>query len=465
MKKTLSILLSLLMILSVLGAVPFSANAVPASGECGENVTYKYNITDSTLTISGYGPMYNFDEYAPEYALYRNNIIDVEIEEGVTYIGKSAFKAFPKLYNLHIANSVEEIGEDAFKDCPILMVYFYGDAQQWDHLEKGISEFNNAETFFSRGFCGEKAIYNVDIDNATLTISGSGEMYSRYEYGYNFFGGIEHIVVEDGITEIGESAFANNDFVTDVYIGNTVTSIGDAAFANCVFLKEITGADSVTSIGENAFSNCSSIEYFSVPEGVSAIPSGVFQYCIGLKTIYIPSNVTVIVPTAFYGVGDDLEVISACDNEAVRTILIGDSTRKWSKNHYYKTTNSSVSATKYARKTTCSHCGEGYSQTFDKSANPMTASGKTKTVKYTTLKKKNVTVAAKDAFAVAKNKGKVTYKKSSGNKKITVSSAGKITVKKGLKKGTYTLKVKVTAAGTVTYKAKTKTVSVKIKVK
>ena len=465
MKKTLSFVLSLLMIISTISFMPFSANAVPASGECGENVTYKYNITDGTLTISGYGPMYNFNEYAPEYALYRNNIIDVEIEEGVTYIGKSAFKAFPKLYNLNIADSVEEIGEDAFKDCPILMVYFYGQAQQWNHLKKGISELNNAETFFSKGFCGDKAIYEVDSDSATLTISGSGEMYSRYEYGYSFFGGIEHIVVEDGITEIGESAFANNDFVIDVYIGNTVTSIGDAAFANCVFLKEITGADSVSSIGEDAFSNCTSLEEFDVPEDVTAIPSGVFQNCTALKRIYIPAGVTTIVPTAFYGVGDDLEVISACDNEAVRTILIGDSTRKWTKTHYYKTKLVSVSATKYARKTTCTYCGGGFSETFDKSSNPMTAKGSTKTVKYSTLKKKNVTIAAKNAFTVANNKGKVTYKKSKGNKKITVSSAGKITVKKGLKKGTYTLKVKVTAAGTTTYKAKTKTVSVKIKVK
>ena len=64
-----------------------------------------------------------------------------------------------------------------------------------------------------------------------------------------------------------------------------------------------------------------------------------------------------------------------------------------------------------------------------------------------------------------KNCGKVTYKKASGNGKITVNSAGKFTVKKGLKKGTYKIKVEVTAAGNTTYKAVTKTVTVTIKVK
>ena len=69
------------------------------------------------------------------------------------------------------------------------------------------------------------------------------------------------------------------------------------------------------------------------------------------------------------------------------------------------------------------------------------------------------------AIYVAKNKGPVTYSKASGNKKITISKAGKITVKKGLKKGKYKLRVKVRAAGNDDYKPLTKTVTVWIKVK
>ena len=62
-------------------------------------------------------------------------------------------------------------------------------------------------------------------------------------------------------------------------------------------------------------------------------------------------------------------------------------------------------------------------------------------------------------------KGTVTYTKKSGSKKITVSKAGKVTVKKGLAKGTYKVKVKVKAAGNTNYKAKTKIVTFTIKVK
>ena len=54
--------------------------------------------------------------------------------------------------------------------------------------------------------------------------------------------------------------------------------------------------------------------------------------------------------------------------------------------------------------------------------------------------------------------GDVTFKKVSGDKKITVAKNGKVTVKKGLKKGTYTLKVKVTGKTVKTTTAKVKVV-------
>ena len=71
-------------------------------------------------------------------------------------------------------------------------------------------------------------------------------------------------------------------------------------------------------------------------------------------------------------------------------------------------------------------------------------------------------------IAFTKNgQGKMTYTKASGNKKIVINkTTGKVTVKKGLKKGTYKVKVKVKAAGNTNYKASAvKTVTFKVKVK
>lgn len=97
-----------------------------------------------------------------------------------------------------------------------------------------------------------------------------------------------------------------------------------------------------------------------------------------------------------------------------------------------------------------------------KAANPMTVKATVKSVKYTNLKKSKQTVSA---ITVTKAIGKMSYTKSSGSKYLTIASNGKITVKKGTKKGTYSIKVKVTAAGNPNYKNASKTVSVTIKVK
>jgi len=94
--------------------------------------------------------------------------------------------------------------------------------------------------------------------------------------------------------------------------------------------------------------------------------------------------------------------------------------------------------------------------------NPMTV--KTKTLKAS--KKKTKKFKTKKAFVVKKAKGKVTYTKVKGNKKIKIAKNGKVTVKKGLKKGkTYKVKVKVSTPGTATYLSKEKTVTLKVKIK
>lgn len=94
--------------------------------------------------------------------------------------------------------------------------------------------------------------------------------------------------------------------------------------------------------------------------------------------------------------------------------------------------------------------------TIKQKAQPVKVSSKYKTVAAKTFKKKSKSY--KITTSGVKEKGKVTYKTSS--KKITVKN-GKITLKKGIKKGTY--KVTVTVAATDNYKKTTKTLTIKVK--
>ena len=97
-------------------------------------------------------------------------------------------------------------------------------------------------------------------------------------------------------------------------------------------------------------------------------------------------------------------------------------------------------------------------------ANTMIVMTKPKTVKAKSLKKGKVTVSA---ITVKYAKGKVSYKKHSGSKLLSVTKKGKITVKKWkkAKKGIYKIKVRVTAAGTPRFRKASKLVTVKIKIK
>ena len=105
--------------------------------------------------------------------------------------------------------------------------------------------------------------------------------------------------------------------------------------------------------------------------------------------------------------------------------------------------------------------------TIAKANNSLKVSGKTGTVKAKKVKKKAQSLkVSKVVKFTSKGQGTLSYKKKSGNKKIAINKkTGKVTVKKGLKKGTYKVKVAIKAAGNGNYNAKTVNVTFKVKVK
>ena len=105
-------------------------------------------------------------------------------------------------------------------------------------------------------------------EDGTLNISGTGEMR-----GYNgndnlspayMNWNVKKIVIEKGVTTIGNSAFDSCINLTSVTIPGNVTSIGNAAFMECSSLTSITIPDSVTNIGAAVFENCSSLKTISL---------------------------------------------------------------------------------------------------------------------------------------------------------------------------------------------------------
>ena len=101
---------------ALLSACTFSAYAVVVDGTYGDNLTWTLNTKDSTLVISGTGPMTNYSSRAP-WSDYKSYIKYVTLPDGLTSIGNYAFKDCSALTSVTIPNSVWSIGVGAFWGC------------------------------------------------------------------------------------------------------------------------------------------------------------------------------------------------------------------------------------------------------------------------------------------------------------------------------------------------------------
>ena len=114
------------------------------------------------------------------------------------------------------------------------------------------------------GTTGE-CTWSLDSDGV-LTISGNGKMKDYYWEDVPSWGNsITKVVIEDGVTSIGDYAFKDCTSLTSITIPDCVTNIGNSAFGNCTSLTSVTIPDSVTYIGASAFEDCTSLASVTIP--------------------------------------------------------------------------------------------------------------------------------------------------------------------------------------------------------
>ena len=111
---------------------------------------------------------------------------------------------------------------------------------------------------------------------------------------------ITTVVIDSGVTNIGNHAFNGCTNLTSVTIPLGVTRIGANAFQNCKSLQSVTIPSSVTRIGDSAFRGCKSLQSVTIPYGVANIGGSAFYGCASLQSVTIPSGVTSIEGGAFY---------------------------------------------------------------------------------------------------------------------------------------------------------------------
>lgn len=155
--------------------------------------------------------------------------------------------------------------------------------------------------------CGANLTYELtpntdDPGTYTLTIRGEGAMYdySSSTVPWNAQKSkITSVVIENGVTSIGNYAFEDCSALKMLDIPQSVTEIGSKAFRACSALTSLALPETVNRIGNTAFQGCSNLETINIPSGVKLIEKDTFHGCEKLNDVTIPAGVTLIGNSAF----------------------------------------------------------------------------------------------------------------------------------------------------------------------
>ena len=233
---------------------------------------------------------------------------EIRLPEGVETIGVIAFSGCVAMTGAYLPRSLTTIESGAFSACRSLTdVYYGGTAAEWAAIS--VADRNDpllnaalhctGSALVASGKCGDSAAWKLDADGV-LTITGAGPMADYGAYGPWYIAhltDIKKVVVQEGVTTIGDHAFANLSYVTSVTIPSSITSIGAHAFEKCRLGGAVTLPEGLTAIGDFAFSG-SGMASLTLPESLRTIGNSAFLFC-SLRELTIPDGVTSIGTGAF----------------------------------------------------------------------------------------------------------------------------------------------------------------------
>ncbi len=352
-KRTIAVMLAVLMLVGMLAAVPFTASA--ESGSCGGNLTWE--LADGVLTISGTGNMYNYDNGAQNapwmnyggsiesvvigngvtsignFAFSSCSMTQIDLPETLTSIGNSAFFMCSQLESVYIPASVTSIGTSPFWACRSLAGIFVASGNNAFCDVNGVL-YNKAVTTLISYPSGKVGTTFTVPDTVTqiadyamfdcfyasdrlytVTIPGSVTTIGEYALA-DMSSGNDHAVqlyLSDGLQQVGECAFIGLG-VTSVTIPGTLTEVGEGMFSNCSRLTSVTVEYGVETIGLGAFAGCPELTEVKLPDSVTTIYNNAFWGCESLENIHIPSSVTSIgdMPAQVGAMGGDYGVFEGC---------------------------------------------------------------------------------------------------------------------------------------------------------
>ena len=247
------------------------------------------------------------------YTFYEcSSLTSINIPVGATSIGERAFSSCSSLTSIAIPSSVRSIGSYAFAYCAKNLKQII--------VDENNQYFEDIDNKLLIDIVNKRVILGTNNETIIIPEGVTNIGYSAFRYcssltsitipesvtsigGEAFYGcsGLTSVTIPEGVTSIISNTFSGCSSLTSITIPDSVTSIGERAFSSCSSLTSITIPEGVTSIGDSAFSGCRSLTSITIPEGVTSIGDREFQYCSSLTSITIPEGVTSIGASAFSG--------------------------------------------------------------------------------------------------------------------------------------------------------------------
>lgn len=266
MKKMISLLLAVLMLTSLTVGLTQTIFAAEMSGKLTSTLSWCYDKSAKTLTISGKGEI-PWQRRVEPWKNIRENIETLIIGEGVTQIGAFNFEEMKNLKKLTLPSTLKVIGMDAFHGCESLQDFT---------IPSSVSRIDQS------AFQNCKSLTKIILPDQ-ITV-----LYCTVFAGCS---SLKEVHLPANLQKINSRVFSGCISLTEIDIPNGVTEIPDGMLYGCASLKSVHLPRNLQSIGREAFTE-SGIEELWIPTAVKEIYQneilgvGAFDRCANLKALY-----------------------------------------------------------------------------------------------------------------------------------------------------------------------------------